>query len=469
MILRHEQKLAFVLFGILAAAFLLSAMLGTSLGEGGDSTTHYLYARLAWSKPVYFLNHWAKPFFTLVSSPFAQLGIKGLMLFNVCCTLLAAWLAGLCAKELQAKHWYWTPIFVVAMPLILPVSLSGLTEPFSALLLIVSVYYFLKEKLVFALILASFLPFVRSEGLVMLAVFFSLLMFKKKWTLLPWILFGHVVFSLAGWYYYKDILWVFTKIPYATMSSVYGVGTWGHFVNQLYFCIGPVLFIGFCLGGIFEVKKWVQNGRQIALNELFLVYGIALSFIAAHAAFWALGIFNSMGLNRVLVSIFPLCGIIALQGMEGLGGLLNPKQNNIWRAVFLLGVLVFPLLDNPASTDFKKSINIKKDHAFMRDVLVKHLKEKFPNSKYYAAEPEFALFTERDIFIDDVWIFPGKQLPLNQMQSGEVLIYDSLILCGERDIYLDQIRIGSDLKQDTFFTFENSRKQVSNYYIFVKP
>jgi hypothetical protein len=155
--------------------------------------------------------------------------------------------------------------------------------------------------------------------------------------------------------------------------------------------------------------------------------------------------------------------------MEGIGNMLNTNQNNIWRAVFLLGVLVFPLLNNPASTDFKKAINIKKDHEFMRDVLVNHLKEKFPSNKYYAAEPEFALFTKRDIFTDDIWIYPGMQLPLQQMKSGDVLIYDSLVMCGERGIYLDQIRIGSNLHQDTFFTFVNSRKQVSNYYIFVKP
>jgi hypothetical protein len=469
LILSKEQKFAHGIFGLLALAFLVAALSGETLGEGGDSTTHYLYARLSWSNEAYFFNHWAKPFFTLVSSPFAQMGMKGMMFFNVCCTLLAAWVAGLTAKQFDIKHWYYTPILVAAMPLILPVTLSGLTEPLSALMLILSIYYYVKDKWILALVIASFLPFVRSEGLVILAVFTVLLVFQKKYKLLPWILFGHVVFSLAGWPYYGDVLWVFTKIPYATMNSVYGQGNWMHFVNQLYFCIGPLSFVGFCLGVIFELKKWWQQGKQISLNELFLVYGIAFVFIAAHSAFWALGIFNSMGLNRVLVSIFPLCGIIAMQGMEGVMALLNPKQYTLWRGIFMVGVLGFPFLNNPASTDFEKSTSLKKDHRFMRDVLAPYLKNNYPNNRYYAAEPEFALFTNRDIFEKDVWIYPGKELPLKEMIAGDVLIYDSLVMSEERHFDLNQIRLGSDLIEDTLFSYENSRGQWINCYIFLKP
>jgi hypothetical protein len=200
-----------------------------------------------------------------------------------------------------------------------------------------------------------------------------------------------------------------------------------------------------------------------------LVYGIAFVFIAAHSAFWALGIFNSMGLNRVLVSIFPLCGIIAMQGMEGVMALLNPKQYTLWRGIFMVGVLGFPFLNNPASTDFEKSTSLKKDHRFMRDVLAPYLKNNYPNNRYYAAEPEFALFTNRDIFEKDVWIYPGKELPLKEMIAGDVLIYDSLVMSEERHFDLNQIRLGSDLIEDTLFSYENSRGQWINCYIFLKP
>ncbi len=150
-----EQKFALGIFGLMAFAFLLAALLTDTLGEGGDSTTHYLYAKLAWSNEAYFFNHWAKPFFTVISSPFAQLGMKGMMFFNVCCTILAAWVAGLTAKQFAVTHWFYTPILVLAMPLILPVTLSGLTEPLSAFMLILSIYYYKKDKVVLALIIAS--------------------------------------------------------------------------------------------------------------------------------------------------------------------------------------------------------------------------------------------------------------------------------------------------------------------------
>lgn len=105
----------------------------------------------------------------------------------------------------------------------------------------------------------------------------------------------------------------------------------------------------------------------------------------------------------------------------------------------------------------------------MRDVLAPYLKNNYPNNRYYAAEPEFALFTKRDIFEKDVWIYPGKELPLKEMIAGDVLIYDSLVMSEERHFDLNQIRLGSDLIEDTLFSYENSRGQWINCYIFLKP
>ncbi len=54
-------------------------------GNEADSINHFLYAHYAPPHPELYLNHWAKPLFTLLASPFAQFGFIGIKLFNILC------------------------------------------------------------------------------------------------------------------------------------------------------------------------------------------------------------------------------------------------------------------------------------------------------------------------------------------------------------------------------------------------
>jgi hypothetical protein len=467
--INNPEKAANILFVFIAFGLILACLLGDSLGEGGDSTTHYLYAKLSWENPSYFFYHWAKPLFTLLSSPFAQFGMKGMMLFNVFCSIAAAYLATLSAKKLGFNFYFLTGIVVLGMPLLLPVTLSGLTEPLSALLLIAAVYLYLQNKFIAAILLASFLPFVRSEGLIILGVFGALLLIEKRWKYLPLVLVGHILYSLAGWAYYNDFLWVFNKIPYATMSSVYGNGNWTHFLNQLYFCVQPFTFGMMLIACLHLPLEIIQNKGKTNWAKLFLVYGIVFSFIAAHSAFWALGIFNSMGLNRVLVTIFPLCGVMAIQGLHAiLNAKINLAYKNRFAFFFLLGILVFPLLKNPASTNFRESIFRNKQHVFLSSTLIPYLDKNHPNKNYYSSETEIGLFTGKDIFKQKLWLYPGAKVPPQNMQTGDVFIFDSLLMAAERNISVTAIRQVTNLREDTVFAFTNNHNKFAQYHLFVK-
>jgi hypothetical protein len=194
------------------------------------------------------------------------------------------------------------------------------------------------------------------------------------------------------------------------------------------------------------------------------------SFIAAHSAFWALGIFNSMGLNRVLVTIFPLCGIMAIQGLHAI---TNAKKNLAYKDriafFFLLGILIFPLLKNPASTNFRESIFRNKQHLFLSSTLIPYLEKNHPNKNYYSSETEIGLFTGKDIFKQKLWLYPGAKVPPQNMQTGDVFIFDSWLMASERNISLAQIRLGSDLHEDTVFSLINNQNKVTQFHLFVKP
>ncbi|MCS7029829.1 MAG: hypothetical protein NZ519_13810, partial [Bacteroidia bacterium] len=67
------------------------------------------------------------------------------------------------------------------MPSYYILTFSGLTEPLFALFLSVGVYLLLREKYLFSVIWVSFMPFVRSEGLIIILAFTCFLIVQKKW------------------------------------------------------------------------------------------------------------------------------------------------------------------------------------------------------------------------------------------------------------------------------------------------
>lgn len=70
----------FILVYTIIAAFTLYYFNGT--GDSGDSIHHYLFAKYAPIHPSLFFNHWAKPLYVLIFSPFAQFGFIGVKILN---------------------------------------------------------------------------------------------------------------------------------------------------------------------------------------------------------------------------------------------------------------------------------------------------------------------------------------------------------------------------------------------------
>ncbi len=83
--LRQFVKKYFVFIILLGLVIVYSILVFLSEGTigGADDVTHYRFSRYAFQNPSFFLNHWGKPFFTAISSPFAQFGYNGIRIFNV--------------------------------------------------------------------------------------------------------------------------------------------------------------------------------------------------------------------------------------------------------------------------------------------------------------------------------------------------------------------------------------------------
>ena len=436
-----NRPLLFCCLFFLAGLVLTFVASGTA--DEGDSIMHYLYARHAYQYPSHFFHQWAKPLYVLLAAPFAQFGMTGMKIFNLAVSTITLWLTYRTAKRLSIPNAPLAAFFAMFSPMLMIVTLSGLTEPLFACWMMAGIYGLVNHRKVFSLLWLSFLPFVRSEGLVILCVILVYLLIKRYFKYIPLLFAGHIVYAMAGYLIHKDPSWMSNTFPYAVWSSAYGQGTWMHYVQNLPSVISvPLCFLlafGLLYGLYVLIGKFIfRDKNAISDEELYLVYGITVVYFIAHSAFWALGIFNSFGLVRVMAGIIPLMAIISLRGFNA----ITQTFRFPWLKYLLIAiVLLFPFINTKYAFKWKRDFSLKGDQQAELQ-LGNYVKQNFPAYKNHVFfyEPAYLSLTLDINYFDST---KHKRLlnafAENNFPPASFLIWDDWFAPMEAHVELQQI------------------------------
>ncbi len=432
-----EKGVALLLSVFLAAGlFIILRFDGTA--DSGDSVQHYLISRYAFAHPRLFFDHWGKPFFVLLSAPFAQFGFAGMKLFNLLAAGGSAYLAALCCRRLGYAHAAVAALLFICAPYSFELIFSGLTEHCFGLVLALSIYLVLTGRTAWAVALVSFLPFVRSEGLVIIGMWGVYLLAKGKWKLLPLLLTGHVIYALAGAWAHGSLLWVFNKIPYATPDSVYGAGKLFHFADQLFYVIGPALYALLVLGMLGMAVR-----RKAAAEEWWLVLGGFLAYFIAHSLFWYFGIFNSMGLKRVLVAVMPLAAILALRGLNFVLSWADGRKALQQALLFLLlaGVLIFPFTKNKAAVSWPAAFTLNADQQLAQEVAayIREAGMRTDSTTFFFSHPYLSIPLGLDYFQPELRRELDREA-LQSLQPGDIVIWENWFAVVDKGVPLEMLQ-----------------------------
>lgn len=451
----HMALLAFaILCGVVLCLF-------NGTADSGDSIRHYLGARFAPEHPIQFFSHWDKPVYVLLGTGFAQLGMVGIKGFNVLMALLGAWATWRTARARGiVADWLAVP-FSFAAPFAFVCYFSGLTEPLFASWSAISLMLWYTGNRKSAAGWVSFLPFVRTEGLIIAGVFALALLLRKEWRTLPRLALGTVLYSLVGGYFYGDLLWVIHQNPYATLQSVYGKGGLLHFADAMPYIIGIPLTLLVALSIPLVLVKYLQNRpwklveAEGKWDDLVLIYGGAMAFFVAHSLFWYLGIFNSMGLKRVIVGILPMLVLMAmdvLHFMRNIQARLFKHFGKILATLITLWVLVFPVIPNPAALKIT-DLELQPDQRLAVEV-AGWMREHGIETKghiCYMAMMQLAVELDIDIFDQQAfsllyYMFPGP------IPGGSLVIWDNWYSVVESRVTLEELQAVDGLKEISRFS-----------------
>jgi len=302
---------SFSLFGI-SAYCIYMAFISDGVMEPGDGITHYNITRFAPQYPRLYLDHWGKPLYTLLSSPLAQIGFEGLIIFNVllfCITsiIIYTW------AEKQENHFAWlTPWLLCVSAVYFDMMNAGMTEILFATIITATIYLFFREKYVWGALLFSFSIFSRPEGNLVMPIFLVFLLWKKQWKIIPFLSVGFILYSVIGYFHYDDILWVINQNPYPAKVSYYGHGGIFDFLNAYRVIWGDFLAVSTALGTVILIVSLFIKEQKKTVDSVILILVPAIVVFSVHSYIWWKGIHASAGLTRVMATVVPLFVMLAL-------------------------------------------------------------------------------------------------------------------------------------------------------------
>jgi hypothetical protein len=408
----------------------------------GDGIQHFFYAQAVFSDPVHALNHWAKPLFTLLASPFAQLGFQGMVLFNGVVFFVTALIARMVLVHMRTPI-VWQAVF----PLLLLISgdyvmtvIAGLTEPLFNLVMMLAVLFLVRKQTVAFALAVSFLPYLRSEGQLPVILAVAVLLVLNRAKHLPFLLVGSVIYAVIGAVVLGDFWWYFTESPYVASNAVYGSGsTWHYVISYRNYLDNVGLFMLIIAVGVF---LWKLKQRTFARTELVvLLFGLGTFFgiIGVHSLLYAKGMYGAYGLTRLATQGLPVLFLICLW-LIGNIEFTVPKWRNVHARLPLVIVAALGLF---VATTQRHDERLKPLPQALIDfplpeagkVVYHH-----PLVPYLAGENPF---TPGSRFI--FWQRSAQVLP-SEMLPGDWLVWDAQFGPAEMNLPLDLLLAHPDLE-----------------------
>ncbi|HEU4719562.1 MAG TPA: hypothetical protein VFU15_17080 [Bacteroidia bacterium] len=436
-----KKRWPFLFFPATFLLLWILALLSKGIYDPGDGVMHYLFAHYAGKHPALFLDHWAKPLYTLLSFPFAVFGYGGTLAFNLLCLCASGWFTWKIAEKLKLPFAPLAAPLVIFAPIALPVGMSGLTEPLFMLVLVAGIFFVMNGRNGIAALVISLLPFARTEGFFLAPLFAFYFLGRKDFVPVFLLGAGTLLYSVAGAFLYHDILWIIHKNPYTGAEKIYGHGTLFHFIALNEFTWGWGMTALLAMGMIAAVFR-KRFAASVSSAEGWLVYGTFLLFLVMHSVFWWKGLFGSLGLHRVMACTIPSAVLISLRGFHVIGAYVRSAAAMKTIAGIVLAVQVFltwrqhPLPLQPSD-----------DFAIDRTAADFLAENNYTGERIFSSHPVFAFLAGKDPFDKTQFVSFTCSCLDTDFRKGDIVIWDSHFTKFDYGIPIEELSNHPKLKE----------------------
>lgn len=407
---------ALLLFGIVAG-YVFQRSAGTF--QMGDTYLHFAIARWAWKHPALFLDHWGKPVFTALYALPSLGGYAAAKLFTLVTGVVTAWFTYRVALRLDMPMAWSAPFMLLGSPIYFIHLNSTMTETTFSMVLVLGLYLSLTNRLKAGALVFSLLPFVRTEGFVLLPLLSLWFVSRRNWPAVLLLGSGFVFFSLLGWlFHYHDPLWVFRHNPYHWHSE-YGSGSLTHFLQSNKLIWGNVFSFLLLFSLVYYATRYRRPAENFLLPEVLLVVMPALVYLIFHSVAWWLGLMGSAGEIRVIAAVMPL---FALMACRALG---QWKWPGTYAGTAVAAALTMLVALEPWRI-FELPLPMRTEQRLIAGA-AEFVREKFSAGTVWFIDPYVPVVLDRDFF-DAAQLhqwFADAERPHAGMRAGDLVIWDA--------------------------------------------
>ena len=326
----RRSRGAWIGMGLMAAAGVLLIFLFPGSPEQ-DTDYHFLMARTAWVDHSLFVNVWARPLFTTLFAPAAQIGYTEARFFALLISLAVAWQTYRLATDLQLRRPWLVIFLLLGQPVFFELYTDLYTETLFALVFVLALRSHTAGSTGRGMLIASLLPLARPEGVFLCILWgawvlirpeadsdraLSLVSVTRRLPSTLTLALGVVCWWLAALILTADPLFILHNWPETWHKGMYGHGTFFSYGARSLEFAGGLLIVPFVTGLCLRVRSrsWLPITSSFLL--LFLL----------HSIFRRYGLFGEAGYPRYMVSVTPAIGVVTLDGWNRIMAVKLPRQ-----------------------------------------------------------------------------------------------------------------------------------------------
>lgn len=338
-----------------------------------DDSSHFNFNRHFFDSFSQSTGAWHRMGRVLLFAIPAQFGLKGVQIASALVFMLTIHISYRILKEKNIPYAEWIIPVLGFQPVLFNISYTSLAELPAAFLIVLSFYYYLKDKPRLVLITSSLIFIFRTEYSFICAIYFLIYAYRKNYKVLLFAATGPVL-----WYLYTTLISLnptqfFYDMTLHSRLLKIDVGVdWYYYLMHSPKIFGFLQAVFFMAGVIILFLK--KELKDYWLLVLFFFGGIAVQTLLALKG---LNLTCSIGQLRYVAVVGPAFGILAAVGIGYFYTKLKQPLGNIILSIVLMFIL-FVL--GPYSTPYHNKFEIEK---VSEDIT------KFANDNY----PEYKIIT----------------------------------------------------------------------------
>ena len=177
-----------------------------------DEIGHFHNMQHFWLDPTAILSIWGKPGWKIFYAIPSLFGSQFLLIVNCIVTALTAYIASLVAKQYGIKDRIAVLLLCAFMPMLYQISFRFYAEPLVGFFLILSIYFYKKERFILAALCASYLFPIRHENALYAICMGVLFLRDRRFIPFLFLAASPILLNIVGWIAKGDPLYLLNEV-----------------------------------------------------------------------------------------------------------------------------------------------------------------------------------------------------------------------------------------------------------------